>query len=802
MVASTNFAIGKPSERDVSSARGVWREISAGVDVGMPEGVNIPPGEQDPISRHQETSLFFTIGVERVVCSGNMERHAKVRRIGGRTVRKVSDPYLTELHDSLNDSPLQRKFRKIRPMPVGVVFIQWPGMDWADMRRHLKLMRQLGFTCLKDISLRPGFDRMRFCHMALDEGIIPWWYGEAGWEEITDKLLDRLGIPRNTPIEKVREDRRFLAHQDRVMRRRIDRMQRFRRTNDLYGDNGGHRGWKFSVGAELGTRAVRISEEGMPLFAEWLKAKYGKIDILCDAWNTCKGAFGTWEEAASRLLPGHKDHDYNRYKDLLRFKTRMFLEQLRRGLDPEFKNDPNAPIRAGGEMSVFLPLAGRGIDMEGIAGLMTDRGSLYPSTHLAWHFDVVNYELTRTIYMYSSIVCDVFKGGWSATWESTGGPQQISGDKGWTAFAKEHLPAYTVDAGVMTQFMLSYLAAGYKGFGFWCWTARPFGREAGEYSLLDRNCRPGSRAVRVGQIGRAARRWRDELWQSHKEPLVGVLFDQENDMQWSVIADFGRETMPHFPVLARVGIARALINANVPWEHVTAKNLKRGLAGRYRVIYLPGMLCVTSDLVPLLVRYVKEGGRLVMDMPGYYMDDRSRVTDTGPGSAFESLFGCTLDDYQYASNVPGKIGACDLKGFVADMTPTTAKVVARYNNGRPAVMENRMGKGTAVILGYEASQMCARPGRDDVEAMLVRQTLGSYRAPFRCKGAIVYRLASPDADHYFLVNDGPASTVSLETGAFRYGNVVDAVTGARIGSLKKIVLEPHSGRWLRMAKKR
>jgi beta-galactosidase len=568
--------------------------------------------------------------------------------------------------------------------------------------------------------------------------------------------------------------------------------------------------WVYRAGPELKSREVRIEPEAENDFCTWLQRRYGTLEHLKEAWNAGHAGLSghdweTWEQAVAQVRPGVNDRGYNRLKDVIRFKSEVFLRQVQERVDAELAHDSDAPVRAGGEISVFLPVTGRGVDMEGVARLMADRGSLYPSTHPAWHFDKVNYELTRTVYMYSSLMADVFKGGWTATWESTGGPQQISGDKGWSPEAQHLLPAYTVDAGVMTQMILTYLAAGYRGLGFWCWTARTAGREGGEYSLLDRNNQPGERAVCVGRIGQAARRLRDELWRARKEPLVGVLVDRENDIQWAVMADFGRDLFAEMPVQARVGVGRALINANVPWEHVTADDLRRGLAGRYKAIYLPAMLALSGDVFEILAEYVARGGRLVMDMPSAYFDERARITDTGRGSAFEELFGCTINDFQYASNVPRSLEGMPLAGFVVDMTVTGARALATYDNGRPAVTECTVsadggGAGSALVLGYEASLMCARPGNEDAERRLVRYALGGYRPPYACEGAIVYRLAAPQADHYFLINDGPARSVCLDYGNYRYVSVGDPVAQCELDLGAPIPLEAYDGRWLRYVK--
>ena len=67
-------------------------------------------------------------------------------------------------------------------------------------------------------------------------------------------------------------------------------------------------------------------------------------------------------------------------------------------------------------------------------------------------------------------------------------------------------------------------------------------------------------------------------------------------------------------------------------------------------------------------------------------------------------------------------------------------------------------------------------------------------------GAIVYRLAAPEADHYFLINDGPATTVQLDTRKLAYETVVDAVTGEQLALGSPIDLPAHDGRWLRFGK--
>lgn len=107
-----------------------------------------------------------------------------------------------------------------------------------------------------------------------------------------------------------------------------------------------------------------------------------------------------------------------------------------------------------------------------------------------------------------------------------------------------------------------------------------------------------------------------------------------------------------------------------------------------------------------------------------------------------------------------------------------------------------MGKGTAVILGAQASLACLKPGNTAMEALLIRTALGGLTPSFACRDAIVYRLAAPGADHYFLINEGPARTVRLDAEALGYAAAADPVSGDTV-NLAAIALDADSARWVR-----
>ncbi len=714
-----------------------------------------------------------------------------------------ADPFLHGLYDRLNDSPMQQKLRRLRPWPVGVVFIQRPGMTHADIRAHFRLMRELGFNALKQCELLEGEDWRAVYKMALDEGIIPWWHHDADSEDPTPEHLRALGLPADLTPEQLRVHPDWIARQDRLRRARIDRTEPRPKPAAAHETDG--------LPGTLKRDQYGVTPESVDLLVAWLQKRYGTVAALQQAWNfqypmVHRRPWRQWSDLRADVVPFLNDErqEYRRIVDVYRFRADLHLAKIRQSRDELLAHDPLVPNRFGGEMSLFLPFAARSTDMEGIASLMGDGGTFYPSMHPGWHYEEADFEYARPTYMQASLAVDWFKGGWAATWESTGGPQQLSGGKApFVPEVRDQVAGFTVDENTIQQLMLSWVAAGFKGFGQWCWNARGFGWEAGEYALLDRNMQPGPRAIAAGKIGRATHRLRDELWAARKEPLVGVFQDWESDAFWAAVAVGGRDMYKQFPVRARIGVTRALINANVPWEHVTARNLRAGLADRYRVIYLPAQLALDADLLPLLRGYVERGGRLVLDAPGAWYGYDGRLLPTADGSAFEQLFGARIGDYQYSrdNHVQWRVGAQAVDGFVLDLQPTRARVVEKFANGRPAVTEHALGRGTAVIVAHAAALGSWKAGNPWTEQTLVRHALGAHRSPYACEGALVYRLAAPAADHYFLINDtSEVRTVRLTTPDQSYRRAEDPVDGREVNLGAPIAIPANDARWVRAEK--
>ena len=732
--------------------------------------------------------------------------------ITGTTLRGGDDPYLTDLYWSLNDSPMQQRLRRIRPLPVGVVYYQQRDEGYEEARKEFETIRDLGFTALKQVMLpspdNPEDYEERIFRAAIDAGISPWYYGKGGWADISPQLLAELGIelaptPENMPA--IQSDPRMIAHQRRVWYARVERMDEKPPPPKGMGEPGRNSPW--------------MPERLIEPFADWLQQEYRTLADLEEAWNcgfVDECDFTDFTAAARELIgsdfdvygngTGKKGRDFRRYRDAMKFQSELIVENYQRTMDLYYDWDPDEPERTGGHQ-LFENQATNTWDLEGQAKTASVGGSFYSSIHLTHHLFLTDNEIMRPVYWQARSIADMFKGGWAAVWESTGGPSAFSGYQ-----------QNTVDGGTMSQLFTAYLAAGLKGIGVWMWNSRGEGWEVGEYALTDVQGEPSERAIVAGQFAQRMQEHRFELWDALDEPTVGVLYSWEND------AALGRMSMGQYdlntPVYktdhdaryrqfhseGKLGISRALMNRHVPFEYLTERDLSAGLAGRYPVIYLPYMMTLSNEHQEILRQYVADGGRLVADFPVFMLDTYGRLNKQREGGGFPEFFGFQVGDYQHTFNRPLRLLGQDLYTLYGDLKMSGAEVVESFANDVPAVVNHSYGKGEVVLFNFEASRQTFAPGNEAMEQLLTYHTLGEHRPPFAVsegEHSTVMRRSAPEADHYFILNDGEAESLRITSEVIEYGEAVNVYTATalpRVAGGFEVTVPARSGVWVRVEK--
>ena len=701
-----------------------------------------------------------------------------------------------DLYQARHASPMQERIRRLRPFPVCVVY--WQPVTTTSIeqvRTEFQQIHNAGFRCLKTLQLIGNLPQQKILEAALDAGLTPWWYGEAGWEDVTPELLARLHLPPSMPLREALTNEAVIAYQTKRYRDEIETPVTI--PPSPFPDHGFSRG----------QGGFQLKAEWVPLFAQWLEKQYGALAALQEAWNFTANRDqvhpATFHDAA--ILAGGDgspnsqpllEWDFRRYRDVLRFEADQRVFDLRQSESWFHRYQPLTPLREGGELAMFQNFAAIGTDQALVADAMADGGSFYPSIHPAHHFEAFEGDVALPVYLESQLSVDLSKGVWTGAWESTGMPSVYSGYYG-----------YAATPGFISQLMMSYIAAGMRGIGIWAWNMRDAGWESGEYSLVDRQGKLTPWGRQAGQIAKAVDKYRFELWEARNEPTVGILYSWEN------MATAARLSAGAYPIArdkdflteptrAVAGAAEAFQHSNIPFEFVTEQDLKAGLAERYKAIYLPHEAVLSKDLFPILQKYVRDGGRLVADVPAPWWDEYGRVQQTGAGTPFESIFGVTVNIFQGDRNVHLSVDGEEIEGTYADLSLTRAAKTASFDTGEAAATEVTYGSGSSSYIAFEASLLANGTEKDKAVTSwarnLIVRTMVQSTPAWTVSGATAYRRVAPNAHHYFLINDGPAidAVIKAET---RYVHVEDAVTGQNLGSgnTVRIKMEANSARWVR-----
>jgi beta-galactosidase len=667
---------------------------------------------------------------------------------------------------ALNDSPMQRRLREEKRWFAGVVYWKPGDYDAAQLKNEFRRIREMGFNVVRFHSAEPeeleggGYDFTRtdnWMNAALESGLQVAHPCHPG--KPSDRLLARHGITPEAYKASWLDDSASLAVLEEIVAAFVSR---YRSHPALF---------CWGAGGEPGFGGYGLKlDYDQRRFGEWLKEKYGTLEELDHAWalypEKGKPVVSSFEEAWKYVpdpgdKPGFDDilpfsaRKYGPVRDMLRYQTEKTLARAQVLTRLIRKYDSDHPIIIGSHQMLLNQAYFRWDSGQWarIADLH------FSSIHLAWHFELVKGEVDRPVYMTARLTRDYFKDGWTSAYETTGGAVQFDGY------------GNAITPGLMRRLVLSYLAAGNVNVAFWTWNHRPGGWEAGEYGMTSFSGALTSWAEETGKIVRAMNQYHEELWEARHQVKVGLVQCWDNEAIYLQEAERhdmlgmpGRfaNGVKNLPPRAYIGLARALINHKIPYEYVTTQELLEGIALYYPVLYLPHLRAVPQAVMEVLIEYVKRGGRLVADVQVAFENEHGIMHPAGAGGLQERAFGAYIDMIHDTRTNPISLNGFSIDGFYGDLVPTNARVLARFDNGQPAVTETQLGRGSAVLIGFDAARMCFEPGNTAVEAWLASLSMGNDRLEWECDAPMAFRLSAPGADHYFLLNDGVARAALLK----------------------------------------
>ena len=254
----------------------------------------------------------------------------------------------------------------------------------------------------------------------------------------------------------------------------------------------------------------------------------------------------------------------------------------------------------------------------------------------------------------------------------------------------------------------SHLASGANMVAYWHWHSIHNSAETYWKGLLSHDFRPNPTYDEAKTIGRDLAAFGAQVVNLRRTSEVAILFSNEALTAFNAFG-FGwgsRET--YNDVVRPVYDALYRTNVGVDFVDPSSEHLER-----YKLIVVPALYAAPDALLERLNRYVREGGHVVYTFKSGFSDEHVKVRSTPQPGLISEACGVTYTQFTLPKGVTVAGPYALQKGndaarlWMELLTPTTAKVVARYEHPvwkeYAAITENAYGKGLATYIGFMPS---------------------------------------------------------------------------------------------------
>lgn len=306
------------------------------------------------------------------------------------------------------------------------------------------------------------------------------------------------------------------------------------------------------------------------------------------------------------------------------------------------------------------------------------------------------------------------------------------------------------------QYTLHPLAHGAKGLCFYAWHPMSSGYESAGFGMANLDGTPSERALAVGSIARSLSQDM-ELFYLGKPPKadVAICWNVYANIMWQCM----REPWHYIPSRCYIGAYRALYLEHLPVDFIHVEEISQGKLSNYRVLYLPFAFMTPRSMAVQIASFVEQGGIVLAEARTGWNDEKGYCGTAVPGFGLEKVFGCrekgaqgieegipipiriTREHVVLPSLRPGQVifGA----RFQETLEPLAkdAEVIGVFEDGSPAIIAHRYGKGWAIFVGTMLSLAFYKSGDQNTANFLKGITCqAGIEPPIRVKGI------NPDLD--------------------------------------------------------
>ncbi len=435
-------------------------------------------------------------------------------------------------------------------------------------------------------------------------------------------------------------------------------------------------------------------------FKEWLRMKYPTIQDLNKAWNR---NYQDWDE----LEVPRNSHTFNDMIDWRIFFAQTLTNELRMRVDAVKEQDGVHPVMVHTVPMPYFNMINACSDEYHLAELCDMFGNSLGSHPLAAAMSVSAAPGKKVI---------------NAEIHAMGG----------NTYNRPNIPTFEE----FKKHIFVPLARGIKGFLFWQYRPETLGTESPAWGLTALDGGETEWMKYSKTINRVLQENADLVDRVKVLPSqIAIINGPKNQIfDWCVTHSIDRH---YYSVL---GSFMALYRRGYNVDVISTDQIDGESLARYKVVYYPFPYYMEERVAHSIREWVQKGGTFISEaFFGGIQGENGLHSTTMPGLGFDEVFGAREGMATTAStfmNAYGREWARENKDqnllpmevgedmgfvrkgeeipgyfFMEELIPLRGKVLARFQDGKAAIVKNRYGKGQAILigtlLGYPYGRMVA-----------------------------------------------------------------------------------------------